>query len=82
MKSWNVYLVYLSAFLSAIHYRTLESLEEYVLVSQEEIKVEVYRKDYQGNWLLEILTKEDKLQLKSVGLNLTMSDIYEDVFTI
>ncbi|MBO3458148.1 Uma2 family endonuclease [Aetokthonos hydrillicola Thurmond2011] len=65
-----------------VNYQTLESLQEYVLVSQDEIKVEVYRKDSQENWLLETLGKEDKLQLKSVGLNLTMSDIYEDVINI
>jgi Uma2 family endonuclease len=65
-----------------VNYRTKISLREYVLVSQDEIKVEVYRKDDEGNWLLEILGKDDELQLTSVGLTLTMSDIYEDVFAI
>jgi Uma2 family endonuclease len=65
-----------------VNYRTLETLREYVLVSQDEMKVEVYRKDDEGNWLLEILGKDDELQLTSVGLTLTMSDIYEDVFAI
>lgn len=31
-----------------LHYQTLENLQEYVLVSQDEIKVEVYHKDAQG----------------------------------
>jgi Uma2 family endonuclease len=65
-----------------LNYQSIESLQEYVLVSQEEIKVEVYRQDDEGNWLLEILGKDDELQLTSVGLTLTMSDIYEDVFAI
>jgi Uma2 family endonuclease len=65
-----------------VNYQNLETLQEYVLVSQEEIKIEVYRKDDEGNWLLEILGKDDELQLTSVGLTLTMSDIYEDVFAI
>jgi Uma2 family endonuclease len=64
------------------YYGTLESLQEYVLVSQEEIKVEVYRQDAQGNWSLTILGKDDELQLNSVGLNITMSEVYEDVFAI
>ena len=62
-----------------INYQTIESLQEYVLVSQDEIKVEVYRRDDNGNWTVEILGKDDDLQLDSVGLTLTMADIYEDV---
>lgn len=65
-----------------VNYRTLESLQEYVLVSQDEIKVEVYRKDNQGNWSVQTLGKGDDLKLNSVGLTLTMTDIYEDVFTL
>ncbi|ABA23828.1 Protein of unknown function DUF820 [Trichormus variabilis ATCC 29413] len=65
-----------------INYRTLESLQEYILVSQDEIKIEIYRKDNQGNWTLEILTQEHDLKLNSIGLTLTIPDIYEDVITI
>jgi Uma2 family endonuclease len=62
-----------------MNYQSIESLKEYVLVSQDEIKVEVYRKDTQGSWLLEILGKDDKIRLDSIDLTLTMTDIYEDV---
>ncbi|BAU07407.1 hypothetical protein FIS3754_33350 [Fischerella sp. NIES-3754] len=65
-----------------VNYQELESLREYVLVSQDDIKVEVYRKDSQGHLLLEILGKENELSLDSVGLSLTMADIYEDVLSI
>ena len=65
-----------------INYQTIESLQEYVLVSQNEIKVEVYRRDDNGNWTVEILGKDDDLQLDSVGLTLTMANIYEDVFSL
>lgn len=64
-----------------INYQTLANLQEYVLVDQEEIKVEVYRKDNNDNWTVESLNKNDKLQLNSVGLNITMAEIYEDVFS-
>jgi Uma2 family endonuclease len=64
-----------------INYQTLGSLQEYVLVSQNEIKVEIYRRDNNGNWTVETLGKNDNLALDSVGLTLTMADIYEDVFT-
>lgn len=64
-----------------VNYQNLESLQEYVLVSQDEIKVEVYRQDAQRNWSVQTLGKGDDLKLNSVGLTLTMTDIYEDVFT-
>ena len=65
-----------------LNYQSLESLQEYVLVSQDEIRVEIYRKDDRGNWTVETLGKDDNLQLDSVGLTLTMADIYEDVFNL
>jgi Uma2 family endonuclease len=65
-----------------VNYRTLESLQEYVLVSQDKIKVEVYRKDNQGNWLMQTLGKDDELRLDSIDLTLTMAQIYEDVIKI
>ncbi len=63
-----------------VNYQTIGSLQEYVLVSPDEIKVEVYRQNLQGNWTQEILGIEDKLVLNSVNLSLTMTDIYEDIF--
>ncbi len=63
-----------------VNYQIIGSLQEYVLVSQDEIKVEVYRQDLQRNWTKEILGSEDKLVLNSVNFSLTMTDIYEDIF--
>ena len=65
-----------------INYQTIESLQEYVLVSQNEMKVEIYRRDNNNNWTVETLGKDDDLSLFSVGLTLTMADIYEDVFSL
>ncbi len=65
-----------------VNYRNLDSLQEYVLVSQDEIKVEVYRQDNQGNWLIQTLGKDDEFRLDSINLTLTMAEIYEDVFKI
>jgi Uma2 family endonuclease len=65
-----------------INYQSIESLQEYILVSQDKIKVEVYRQDGQGNWLLEILGKDDKIRLDSIDLTLTMTEIYEDVINV
>ncbi|MCP6760789.1 MAG: Uma2 family endonuclease [Fischerella sp. CENA71] len=62
-----------------LNYRWLNSLQEYVLVSESEIKVEVYRKNKQNNWLVEELQAEDNLKLASVDLEIAIADIYEDV---
>jgi Uma2 family endonuclease len=64
-----------------LNYQNLASLQEYVLVSQDEIKLEVYRKNEQGIWTVEILNKGDNLQLDFVKFTLTMPDIYEDILS-
>jgi len=63
-----------------VNYQTIGSLQEYVLVSQDKIKLEVYRQDLQGDWTMEVLGSEDTLVLNSINLSLTMADIYEDIF--
>lgn len=64
------------------NYQKLESLQEYILVSQDRIQVEVYRQDTPGNWTVQILEADTELTLESVGLTLTMAQIYEDVFNL
>ncbi|MBD2178666.1 Uma2 family endonuclease [Pseudanabaena sp. FACHB-1998] len=63
-----------------VNYQTIESLQEYVLVSQDKIQVEVYRQDLKGNWTMEVLGNEDILVLNSINRSLTMADIYEGIF--
>ena len=61
------------------NYQCLESLQEYVLLSQSEVKVEVYRRDSDGGWLVQCLGVGDSLHLQSIDLAIALSDIYEDV---
>lgn len=65
-----------------MNYQTLESLKEYVLISQNQMQVEVYRQDTSGNWTVQILGKDNDLTLESVGLTVTMAQIYEDVLNL
>jgi len=51
------------------------------LVFQTEIKVEIYRLSEVGYWSREILGKEDFLELNSVGLIITIADIYDEILT-
>ena len=60
------------------NYQKLESLQEYVLVSQSEINVELYRRDPEG-WLVQSLSKGESLELQSIDLAIAISNIYEDV---
>ncbi len=62
-----------------IAYRKIEDLQEYVIVSQDNVEVEVYQKDGQGNWARQILGKNDAVNLNSINLQLTMTELYEDV---
>jgi len=57
-------------------YQTISSLKEYVIVSQAEILVEIYRRDDQNKWWKTDFVGEEIVELKSVDLSLQMSQIY------
>lgn len=61
-----------------INYRQLTSLEEYLLVSQTAPWVGVYRRDGSGHWVNEIVQGQGHLTLESVGLTMTLVEVYED----
>ena len=58
-------------------YQGIDSLQEYVMVSQEEQKVELYRRDGK-HWQYFLLDKDDTLHLEY--LDIKMKKVYEDVF--
>jgi Uma2 family endonuclease len=60
-------------------YRRSESLEEYVLISQNRVNVEVYRKNLAGRWELQAYQAGDRVELVSIGLEFPIADLYEDV---
>ncbi len=63
-------------------YFKLESLVEYVLISQDEKRVEIYRRGKGGVTQMLILREGDEVRFESPPngpLTLTMDDIYEDV---
>jgi Uma2 family endonuclease len=63
-----------------LEYQNLSSLKEYVLVSQSEMKVEIYRRDDTGKWSIKNLIDNNYLELISIDLTIPMSLIYEDVY--
>jgi Uma2 family endonuclease len=63
-----------------IHYRTLPSFKEYVLIEQDEKKVELWFRSKENTW--EITTVEGidaVIFLNSIGVSVSMSDIYENI---
>jgi Uma2 family endonuclease len=62
------------------NYRTLPSLEEYLLVSQDTPRIERYLRQNDGQWLFSDTTGlEASLELPSIGCTLSLSDVYNKV---
>jgi Uma2 family endonuclease len=61
------------------HYRTLTTLQEYVLIDSERISVECYRRGEGRLWLYTPYTAGDEIILESVGLICAIELLYEDV---
>jgi Uma2 family endonuclease len=61
-------------------YKQVKSLKEYVIVFQDRIKIEVFRRGRGDRWNWQLLTElEDELRLESVGLTLTLAQVYRRV---
>lgn len=62
------------------YYRTIESLAEYLLVAQDEYKVEQYARQPDNRWLLsDISSLEGVVNLDSIQCVLSLADIYDKV---
>lgn len=59
-------------------YRSLESLQDYVLISQNKVAVEVFQRDRAG-WMLRPYDAADELILPSVDFRCPITALYEDV---
>ncbi|MGD1867861.1 MAG: Uma2 family endonuclease [Phormidesmis sp.] len=69
-----------------IDYQLIESLEEYVLVNAKRERVEVFRRSSGGLWVLQAYQAKGEaeesnvvVELKSVGLEISLAELYEDV---
>lgn len=60
-------------------YRRTESLEEYVLVAQDRVCVEVFRRKAKGRWELESYGVGDEVRLDSLGARFAIEQLYIDV---
>ncbi|WP_019503033.1 Uma2 family endonuclease [Pseudanabaena sp. PCC 6802] len=61
-------------------YQQIESLEEYVLISQDEMKIECRRRVGDGEqWEIEIYHAGDRVVLKSMEIEVAIEELYRGV---
>ncbi len=62
-----------------LNYRQLDSLQEYVLVDSDRRRIEVYRREADGGWVVDTLSGDEALELKSVAVALPLAEVYAEV---
>ena len=62
-------------------YETIDTLEEYVLVSQHKPRIEVFTRAEEAAWIRHTHTGMDATaELKSLGITLPLAEVYADLF--
>jgi Uma2 family endonuclease len=62
------------------HYSKLSSLQEYLLVAQDRLRLELFTKESKGRWILAVFENpEDVVKLASIDCVLALKDIYTKV---
>jgi len=61
------------------HYRSLDSLREYLLIDPDKRLVDLFRRDDAGNWALITPAATDQVMLASVGVTIAQDILFEDV---
>jgi Uma2 family endonuclease len=62
----------------ASHYRHVPSLQEYVLVSQSERRVEVQRRTPAGRWEIHEFVAGDEVVLESLGIRFSVDALFRN----
>lgn len=62
-----------------VKYRRNPNLVDYMLVSSDEMAVDIYHRNQAGDWLILSYREDDCLPLQSIGLNVEIRQFYEDV---
>jgi Uma2 family endonuclease len=62
------------------HYRTIDSLKDYILVDQDQVRIEHYSRETDNTWTLHDHEKlDDELKITSIGVSLPLGRIYDRV---
>ncbi|MEG4810807.1 Uma2 family endonuclease [Microcoleus sp. F8-D3] len=62
-----------------VDYQTSPSLQEYVLITQSEIKIEFFLLKAEGNWVSQTYGQGDRVEFVSANFSCAISEIYEKV---
>ncbi|TAG90355.1 MAG: Uma2 family endonuclease [Oscillatoriales cyanobacterium] len=62
-----------------VDYQTASSLQEYVLITQSEIKIECFRLNAEGNWVSQTYGQGDTVEFVSANFSCAISEIYQKV---
>jgi Uma2 family endonuclease len=60
-------------------YQTSPSLQEYVLITQSEIKIECFRLNAEGYWVSQTYREGDELELMSIDFSCPIAQVYQKV---
>ncbi|MEA5418282.1 Uma2 family endonuclease [Spirulina sp. CCNP1310] len=60
-------------------YRRNPNLVDYVLVSSEEMAIDIYHKNEAGDWLILSYRAGDRLTLASINLTVAIEEFYEEI---
>ncbi len=60
-------------------YRRNPNLIDYVLVSSDEMAIDMYHKNEAGDWLIVSYRVGDRVELRSIGLSLAIEQFYEEI---
>src|SRR2546421_9610001 len=62
------------------YYRTIDLLQEHLLVAQHEVRVEQYLRQPDGQWSqMQYTLPDDVVQLTSIDCSLRLSDVYDKI---
>ena len=61
-------------------YQQIASLQDYLIVAQDKMRVEYYQRGADGDWTKEVFSRADEtIKLKSVDLVFTINEIYRGI---
>jgi len=61
------------------YYRNMPTIREYVLINSLEVCVELFRREKKTLWTLHLFGIDDEITLTSIGVTLSVHEIYENV---
>ena len=60
-------------------YKEIESLEEYVLIEQNKIYAEIYRRRDDGLWSWIEFDENEEIEFDSIGFKMRMTDVFKGI---